>query len=77
MPSLARELQGFPYIPSLLKAFSADPSGGNFLVPARKLIRNRLRGALPKSRPPKYPPAALTNCVRIFRIAIGESAEKV
>ena len=76
MPSLARKLQICAYVPSPQEAFSAGPSGGNVLVPARTLIRSRLRGRCRQSRPPKNPPAALTNCVRIFRIAIGESIEK-
>ena len=37
MPSSSRELQGYPHIPSLLKAFGSGPSGGNVLVPARRL----------------------------------------
>ena len=63
------ETKTYAYIPAV-------PSGGNVLVPARTLIRSRLRGRCRQSRPPKNPPAALTNCVRIFRIAIGESIEK-
>ena len=59
------ETKTYAYIPAV-------PSGGNVLVPARTLIRSRLRGRCRQSRPPKYPPAALTNCFRIFRLAMGK-----
>ena len=70
MPSLARELQGFPYIPSLLKAFSADPSGGNFLVPARKLIRSRLKGCCRKAAPLRIPRPLRRKRIKIYRVAM-------
>ena len=75
MPSSSRR-KNCTYGRSLHKCFSAGPSGGNVLVPARTLRRSRLRGRCRQSRPPKNPPAALTNCVRIFRFAMGGSVEK-
>ena len=75
MPSSSRELQVYPCIPRLTECFGAGSSEGNFLVPARKLISKRAQGALPKSRPLENPPAALTNRVRFFRLAMGGSVE--
>ena len=37
----------------------------------KNLEKKPTQGTLPKSRPLENPPAALTNCVRIFRIAKG------
>ena len=64
------------YISALNQCFNAGPSGGNVLVPARTLRRSRLRGRCRQSRPPKYPPAAPTNCVRILRLAMGGLSKK-
>ena len=49
------------YIHTLEKCFGAGSSGGNFLVPARKLIRSRLNIPRPHHR----------RHVRIFRVAMG------
>ena len=40
------------------KAFGADPSGGNVLVPARTLRISRLKGRCRQSRLLENPPAA-------------------
>ena len=71
MPTLARELQVYPYIPSLLETFGAGPSGGKVLVPARTLRRSRLKGRCRQSRPLENPPAAPPEVIKIFRIAMG------
>ena len=62
--------------PSYHKYFSAGPSGGNVLVSARTLIRSRLRGRCRKAAPLSTPPAALTNCVSILRLAMGGEPER-
>ena len=55
MPSSARELQIYPYIPRLTEYFGAGPSGGNVLVPARTLRRSRLKGRCRKAAPLRIP----------------------
>ena len=75
MPSSSRELQVYPCIPRLTECFGAGPSGGNFLVPARKLIRSRLKGRCRKAAPLRIPRPLRRNCVRFFRLAMGGSVE--
>ena len=49
------ETKTYTYIPALHKHFSTVPSGGNVLVPARTLIRSRLRGRCRKAAPLSTP----------------------
>ena len=44
---------------------------GQFSCPGKKIDKKPAQGALPKSRPLENPPAALTDCFRMFRFAIG------
>ena len=46
-----------------------------FSCSGKKIDKKSAQGALPKSRPLENPPAALTNCVRFFRLAMGGSVE--
>ena len=62
-PSSARELQGCPYIPRLTEYFGAGSSGGNVLVPARTLIRSRLKGRCRKAAPVRK---HWINCLRLW-----------
>ena len=58
------------YIPNLKECFSAGSSGGNFLVPARKLIRSRLKGRCRKAAPLRIPRPHHRKWVKIFWIAM-------
>ena len=71
MPSLARELQIYPSVLRLAEYFGADPSGGNFLVPARKLIRSRLKGRCRKAAPLSIPRPLRRKCTRLLQVAMG------
>ena len=71
MPSSARELQGYPYVPSLLESFGAGPSGGNFLVPARTLRRSRLKGRCRKAAPLRIPRPHRRKYPECFRLLWG------
>ena len=59
------------YIHTLKKCFGSGSSGGNFLVPARKLIRSRLKGRCRKAAPLRIPRPLRRRHVRIFRVAMG------
>ena len=59
--------------PTLTEYVSAVPSGGNFLVPARKLIRSRLKGRCRKAAPLRIPRPLRRNCSEMFRVAMGSS----
>jgi len=52
------------------EAFGSEPSGGNVLVPARTLIRSRLKGRCRKAAPLRIPRPHSWNCVRMFRTVI-------
>ena len=71
MPSSSRELQVYPCIPRLTECFGAGSSGGNFLVPARKLIRSRLKGRCRKAAPLSIPRPHRRKCTRMFQVAMG------
>ena len=57
--------------PPLKEYFGSGSSGGNFLVPARKLIRSRLKGRCRKAAPLSIPRPHRRKCRGMFRIAIG------
>ena len=57
-------------VPVLNKYFSSDPSGGNFLVPARKLIRIRLKGRCRKAAPLRIPRPLRRKRIKIYRVAM-------
>ena len=71
MPSSSRESQVYPCIPRLTECFGAGSSGGNVLVPARTLIRSRLKGRCRKAAPLRIPRPHRRRHVRIFRVAMG------
>ena len=58
------------YIPKLKECFSAGSSGGNFLVPARKLIRSRLKGRCRKAAPLRIPRPLRRKRIKIYRVAM-------
>ena len=56
---------------SFPEAFGSGSSGGNVLVPARTLRRNRLKGRCRKAAPLRIPRPLRRNCPKIFRVAMG------
>ena len=56
---------------TLSEYFGSGPSGGNVLVPARTLRRNRLKGRCRKAAPLRIPRPLRRNCPKIFRVAMG------
>ena len=55
----------------LPRSFQCRSLRGQFSCPGKKIDKKPAQGALPKSRPLENPPAALTDCFRMFRFAIG------
>ena len=64
------QIKNCVYIPALNECFGAGPSGGNFLVPARKLIRSRLKGRCRKAAPLRIPRPHRRKCGGTFRITV-------
>ena len=64
---------GFAIPFSFLETFGAGSSGGNFLVPARKLIRSRLKGRCRKAAPLRIPRPLRRKYPGMFRVAMGSS----
>ena len=65
------------YFPTLKECSSAEPSGGNFLVPARKLIRSRLKGRCRKAAPLRIPrPHRQRQIVKDFFIKFTKNPQK-
>jgi len=54
-------------LPTRKECFGAGSSGGNFLVPARKLIRSRLKGRCRKAAPLRIPRPLRRKRVKMFR----------
>ena len=52
------------------------PPGGNVLVQARTLRRSRLKGRCRKAAPLSIPRPHRRNCVKAFRVAIGDFIER-
>ena len=59
------------HIPRLTEYFGSGSSGGNFLVPARKLIRSRLKGRCRKAAPLRIPRPLRRRLGEMFRVAVG------
>ena len=53
------------------KGFRLWSLRGQCSCPGKNIDKKPAQGALPKSRPLENPPAALTDCFRMFRFAIG------
>ena len=58
------------YVSKLTKISDSGPSGGNFLVPARKLIRSRLKGRCRKAAPLRIPRPHRQNCLKMLLAAM-------
>ena len=71
MSTSSCELKVYPCIPKFTKRFGSGSSGGNVLVPARTLIRSRLKGRCRKAAPLRIPRPHRRKCVKMFRFAIG------
>ena len=67
------EMKTCAYTPTLHKCFGAGSSGGNVLVSARTLRRNRLRGRCRKAAPLSTPRPHRRKQAKIFRLAMGGS----
>ena len=63
---------GFAIPFSFLETFGAGSSGGNFLVPARKLIRSRLKGRCRKAAPLSIPRPHRRKYAKMFRAAMSD-----
>ena len=61
----------------LHKYFGPGSSGGNVLVPARTLIRSRLKGRCRKAAPLRIPRPHRRACLRMFQVAMGGSIEEL
>ena len=64
------ETKSYAYVPTFSECFNAGPSGGNFLVPARKLIRSRLKGRCRKAAPLRIPRPHRRRCGGTFWITV-------
>ena len=58
------------YAHTLHKCFGSDPSGGNVLVPARTLIRSRLKGRCRKAAPLRIPRPLRRKRIKIYLVAM-------
>ena len=65
------EMKTCAYTPTLHKCFGSGSSGGNVLVPARTLIRSRLKGRCRKAAPLRIPRPHRRKQFRMLRIAVG------